>query len=215
MIGQEEVLEQVNNLIQKGFPRFIIITGIRGQGKTTLALYISKQLKIPIVNIGIKVDEIRDMIEMAYKQTEPIIYLIQNADKMSIGAKNSLLKIIEETPNNAYFIILKVERSNETMAKLTAEEFAKKYSEKIVDNDDLLVELMEDSKDSILDMSEEAVAEIEALKAEVEKLRADYADLKERYKMRFLEGADVVEEVEEEKAEEEPKEEEIIDIKEI
>lgn len=101
------------------------------------------------------------------------------------------------------------------MAKLSAEEFAKKYSEKIVDNDDLLVELMEDSKDSILDMSAEAVAEIEALKAEVEKLRADYADLKERYKMRFLEGADVVEEVEEEKAEEEPKEEEVIDIKEI
>ena len=74
---------------------------------------------------------------------------------------------------------------------------------------------MEDSKDSILDMSAEAVAEIEALKAENEKLRADYADLKERYKMRFLEGADVVEEVEEEKAEEEPKEEEVIDIKEI
>ena len=42
---------------------------------------------------------------MSYKQTEPIIYVIPDADKMSIGAKNSLLKVIEEPPNNAYFII--------------------------------------------------------------------------------------------------------------
>ena len=105
MIGQTEVLKQVNNLIEKGFPRFVIITGQKGQGKTTLALEIAKKLNILVVDIGIKVDEIRDMIEMSYKQTEPIIYLIQNADKMSLGAKNSLLKVIEEPPNNAYFIM--------------------------------------------------------------------------------------------------------------
>ena len=45
------------------------------------------------------------MIELAYKQTEPIIYLIQDADKMSLGAKNSLLKVIEEPPQQAYFIM--------------------------------------------------------------------------------------------------------------
>lgn len=118
MIGQKEVLKQIDNLIEKGFPRFIVITGQRGQGKTELAKYIFHKLDeyystpepdnrggIYMVEIEPKIDNIREMIEMAYKQTEPIIYLIQNADKMSIGAKNSLLKVIEEPPNNAFFII--------------------------------------------------------------------------------------------------------------
>lgn len=105
MIGQKEVLKQIDNLIEKGFPRFVVITGQKGQGKTELAKYISKKLNIQMIEIGIKIDDIREMIEMAYKQTEPIIYLIQNADKMSLGAKNSLLKVIEEPPNNAIFIM--------------------------------------------------------------------------------------------------------------
>ena len=42
---------------------------------------------------------------MAYKQTERIIYLIQNADKMSLNAKNSLLKLVEEPPQQAYIIM--------------------------------------------------------------------------------------------------------------
>lgn len=117
MIGQEKVLEQIDNLIEKGFPRFTVIIGQKGQGKTELAKYIMHKLDnyykdeladkggCYMIEVGTKIDEIREMIQMAYKQTEPIIYLIQNADKMSIGAKNSLLKVIEEPPNNAYFIM--------------------------------------------------------------------------------------------------------------
>ena len=105
MIGQKEVLKQIDNLIENGFQRFIVITGQKGQGKTEVAKYISKKLNIQMIEIGIKIDDIREMIQLAYKQTEPIIYLIQYADKMSLGAKNSLLKVIEEPPNNAYFIM--------------------------------------------------------------------------------------------------------------
>jgi replication-associated recombination protein RarA len=115
MIGQQNVLNQIDNLIEKGFPRFVIITGQKGQGKTEIAKYIYNKLEnkymikgysnCQMIQIGIKIDEIRNMIDMAYKQTEPVIYLIQNADKMSIGAKNSLLKVIEEPPNNAYIIM--------------------------------------------------------------------------------------------------------------
>lgn len=101
------------------------------------------------------------------------------------------------------------------MAKLTADEFIKKYSEgekKITESDDLLIELMEDAQDSIgVDAGESE--EVEQLKAEIEKLSADNADLKERYKNRFLSSdADVVIEKEEI---EEPQEKEVIDIKEI
>lgn len=101
------------------------------------------------------------------------------------------------------------------MAKLTADEFIKKYSDgekKITESDDLLIELMEDAQDSIgVDAGESE--EVVQLKAEIEKLSADNADLKERYKNRFL-SSDADVHVEKEEIEE-PQEKEVIDIKEI
>lgn len=129
MIGQEKLLKMIDKLITAGFPRFIIITGAKGQGKTELAKYIMYKLDnyykdeladkggCYMIEVGAKIDEIREMIEMAYKQTEPIIYIINNADKMSVGAKNSLLKVIEEPPNNAYFI-LELEQIENTLATI-------------------------------------------------------------------------------------------------
>lgn len=105
MIGQQEILKQIDSLIDNGFPRFVVITGQKGQGKKYLANQIAKKLNYPMVVAEIKIDDIRQIIELSYKHTEPIIYLIPDADKMSIGAKNSLLKVIEEPPNNAYFIM--------------------------------------------------------------------------------------------------------------
>ena len=105
------------------------------------------------------------------------------------------------------------------MAKLTAEEFIKKWTvdKKVSEDDDILIELMEDATDSIV-VSDSESAEIAQLKADNEKLYADYADLKERYKTRFLTAEfdeKIESEVKEEPAEEEPAEEEVIDVKEI
>lgn len=105
------------------------------------------------------------------------------------------------------------------MAKLTAEEFIKKYTEgenKLGGTDEQLIALMEDISDSVADNSEE----LNAIKAELEALQANYDDLKERYKMRFLSSeAPLVEASEAETtSEENPEEEEeekVIDIKEI
>lgn len=102
------------------------------------------------------------------------------------------------------------------MAKLTAEEFIKKWTvdKKVSEDDDVLIELMEDATDSIV-VSETENEEVTKLKADNEKLMADYADLKERYKMRFL-TSEIDEKIEETKEEvEEPKEEVVIDVKEI
>lgn len=129
MIGQKKLLKEIDTLIKNGFPRFIIITGAKGQGKTELAKYIMHKLDnyykdeladkggCYMIEVGTKIDEIREMIQMSYKQTEPIIYVIRDADKMSINAKNSLLKVIEEPPNNAYFIITlqQIENTLETI----------------------------------------------------------------------------------------------------
>ena len=106
MIGQENILYTIEKWSSNNYlPRFMLITGQRGQGKKLLANVISSKYNIPLIPIDTKVDSIREMINLAYEQTEPIIYLIADADKMSLNAKNSLLKVIEEPPNNAIFIM--------------------------------------------------------------------------------------------------------------
>ena len=102
------------------------------------------------------------------------------------------------------------------MAKLTAEEFIKKWTEdkKISEDDDVIIEFMEDATDSI-QTSEGESEEVVKMRADYEKLSADYADLKDRYKERFLTSDVKIEEKKEEKKEEEPEEQELIDVKEI
>ena len=106
MIGQKRLKEELNHIWNEGgLPRFMIIAGMKGQGKKTFAKEIAKSLSYNIAEIDTKIDSIRSMIETAYSQTSPIIYLITDADDMSLGAKNSLLKVIEEPPQQAYFIM--------------------------------------------------------------------------------------------------------------
>lgn len=93
------------------------------------------------------------------------------------------------------------------MAKLTKEELIAKINDKLSDNSELAVELMEDISDSFetLDTSE--------YERQIEEEKAKYEDLLQRYKDRFV-SAEVVEEKEEV---EEPAQEdaEVIDVKDI
>lgn len=100
------------------------------------------------------------------------------------------------------------------MAKLGKEEFNKKYSEKIVDNDDLLIELMEDVSDSMEVGDSEELA---TLKSELEDLKMKYEDLKSKYKERFLSSEEIKEEIKDELEEKDDslEEKEVIDVKEI
>lgn len=93
------------------------------------------------------------------------------------------------------------------MAKMNLEEFKNKYNEKIVDNDDLLIELFEDVSDSFNSNDEE----INSLKEEIAKKEAEVEELKRKYKERFLTSTEEQEEEEEKVLEEK----EVIDIKEI
>lgn len=102
------------------------------------------------------------------------------------------------------------------MAKMTIEEFNQKWSDKLKDNEDLAIELMEDASDSF-NIDIEAMKKIEEEKdAEIKRISGELEDLKARYKERFLTPAskEVIEEVKEEEPVE-VQEEEVIDIKEI
>lgn len=88
------------------------------------------------------------------------------------------------------------------MAKLTKEEFISKYNEKLADNSELAVELMEDITDSI----DSDISELEDMKKK-------YDDLLNRYKERFMNPEEVKEEIKEEVIEE-PKEN-VVDVEDI
>ena len=106
------------------------------------------------------------------------------------------------------------------MAVYSLDDFKKKISEKIVDNDDLVIELLEDLDDSFTPKENAELEEMKKLMiekdAEIERANADLLDLKAKYKERFLSPASESDTVEiDERVPEEVEEKEIIDIKEI
>lgn len=107
MIGQKKLQEQIINQINNDtFPRFSIITGFKGSGKKTLIHTIAPYFNSNVVFLeDVKVDTIRSMITTAYKVSDKTIYVIPDADNMSLAAKNTILKVTEEPPYNAYFIM--------------------------------------------------------------------------------------------------------------
>ncbi len=104
MIGQKRILTDLEVLGAR-FPRFSIFVGPVGSGRKLIARKVAKQLQADLVILETRVDAIRDAIDMAYKQKNPVVYLIPDADNMSNAAKNALLKVTEEPPRKAYFIM--------------------------------------------------------------------------------------------------------------
>lgn len=112
MIGQNKLRERFAKLISDyKIPRFTILVGPEGSGKTTLAKEIYNMLRGQYDSLlefelpDVRIDTIREMIKMSYTVSTPTVFIISNADDMSVGAKNAILKITEEPPNNAYFIM--------------------------------------------------------------------------------------------------------------
>lgn len=119
MVGQKINMEFLQTCIDNDcFPRFIIITGEKGSGKKTLANYIAKHLlKAFEIYPGNGVEAVREAITNSYRCAGTTVYIFPDADKMSTQAKNAMLKITEEPPRQAYFIMT-VESMNNTLATL-------------------------------------------------------------------------------------------------
>ena len=113
MIGQESLLSDIRALIEKDkYPRFSIFIGNKGSGRKTLAREVAKMMKVQTVQLpDVKVDTIRNMITDAYKVPYTFMYIIPDSESMSLAAKNALLKVTEEPPNNAYFVMTAIDES--------------------------------------------------------------------------------------------------------
>lgn len=87
-------------------PRCILLVGPRGSGKTLLSKYISDCHGMDFYEVpGLKVDDVRAIIEDAQALARPRLYHFERADKMTNAAQNALLKISEEPPKNVYILI--------------------------------------------------------------------------------------------------------------
>lgn len=106
IIGQEKLLKKLNSLIDsRRFPRCSMFIGPEGSGRKTIAKYVADKLSAECVIAETKIDSVRQVIELAHKSHIKTVYVFPDVEKMSINAENALLKLLEEPPNNAYFII--------------------------------------------------------------------------------------------------------------
>lgn len=107
MIGQVRLMALVGRQIDRGtFPRFSILRGPAEEARHEVAVAISDELNAVNVTIDKSVDSIRKMIATAYQIAAPAVFIIDNAETMSQEAANALLKVTEEPPQQAYFILL-------------------------------------------------------------------------------------------------------------
>lgn len=106
-VGQHQAEQLIDRWVNGNlFPHFLLIAGDEGSGRKSLSYLIAKSLKSQIYTISdISVDSCRRLVETAYTIDSKMIYLIPDCDGMSVAAKNSLLKLTEEPPENAYIIM--------------------------------------------------------------------------------------------------------------
>lgn len=109
MIGQEQLQRTMESMIlSHTFPRFALIVGPAGSGKKTLLRELFQNLIYAEDN---KVESVREIVKMVYSMHDST-FVFTDIDDMSLAAKNALLKVVEECPNNNSFIMTAEDENN-------------------------------------------------------------------------------------------------------
>lgn len=107
LIGQDSLKGRLIELLNSdNLPNTIIFIGPKGQGKRTVAHWLAEQMEAPVyIPPDLKIDSIRELNADSRTISSPKIYLLADAEDMTVQAQNALLKLAEEPPENAYIII--------------------------------------------------------------------------------------------------------------
>lgn len=107
LIGQSNLLNRFIELVSEdNLPHTMVFVGPKGQGKKKLAKWLAEYIKAPLyVPEDLKVDSIRDIIIDSKTLSSPKLYLLADAEEMTVQAQNALLKLAEEPPENAYMVM--------------------------------------------------------------------------------------------------------------
>ena len=105
MIGQNEIRSLlIEQEAMNVLPHFFVIVGDVGSGKKTLIDNVFN-INNRYVKFGnCKIETIRELIDLSYILRD-MFFFVPDADSMSVGAQNALLKVVEECPNNNYYIL--------------------------------------------------------------------------------------------------------------
>lgn len=117
VVGNTDIVSYLTEVVKnkKSCPHVFLLNGPTGCGKTTLARIISKELKCDPLDLkeinaanfrGIDtVREIVDSSKYFSMAGGSRVWLIDEIHKMTNDAQNALLKLLEDTPKAAYFIL--------------------------------------------------------------------------------------------------------------
>lgn len=146
IIGQESTLKTLRAAVNNdAIPHFILFTGPRGCGKTTLARIVRKKLKCGrqdfVEAAPRKIEEvraIRSRISIAPMRSKCRVYLIDECHKLTSDAQDEFLKMLEDTPNHVYFMFTTTDPQK---LKKTLKDRATEFAVKPLSDVDLLVVL--------------------------------------------------------------------------
>jgi DNA polymerase-3 subunit delta' len=148
IIGQEKLKKFISyELAHDTLSHGYIIDGDKFMGKSFIASELAEEITVPsyITQVLpsedrklIQVDDIRNLKEDAYSASfrgAKKVYIIANADKMTVSAQNAFLKVLEEPPQDCIFILLTEDRQRllETIRSRCTTLVLCKYSDKEID----------------------------------------------------------------------------------
>jgi DNA polymerase-3 subunit gamma/tau len=116
VIGQEHATKLLEKMVENNkVPHTLLFSGSSGNGKTTLARILSKQLNCSKYDLneincadfrGIDmVRDIRDQMCLSPLGGRCKVWIIDESHKLSADAQNAFLKILEDTPEHVYFML--------------------------------------------------------------------------------------------------------------
>lgn len=114
--GQDDTVSMLQARLEEGtLPHSILFTGGSGTGKTTIARILKKELKCSdsdFIEINASdfngiatIRDIRSKVSLKPLKGGARIWLIDECHKLSSDAQNAFLKILEDTPEHAYFFL--------------------------------------------------------------------------------------------------------------
>lgn len=128
IIGQQNLLNKLNQYTINTLPDALLFIGEPGCGKHTIAKYLADRLKLDYEVVS-KDFSIEDLIN--YQQEVILKLCIIDIDEYTIAKQNLFLKLLEEAPQNIFFVVLTTSEFNvlPTIINRTVKYYFESYSE--------------------------------------------------------------------------------------